>query len=491
MNKDILQILSKPPTEQTTLKDVLVKTEPKEEKTSVNVEISEKEEDENSEYDGDKFLIISSYGELLDVAIHLEKIEKKLVMFYVPEKDYAKIGEGIVQKCDNWHEYLGKGWIWVVDGCEHAGLQDWLREQGEMVVGTNKIMSELEEDRQKGQKWFEEAGFNQPESFNFTDIDEAIDFVSENTNKRWVLKQNGSAPKSVNHVGKFEGSEDMLYHLNELKKKWNENEYGAFDCDLMECVEGVEIAASAFFNGSDWLRDKNGKVVGFLNFEEKKETDGALGETTGETGTTFYGCDETNPIFKDILLREELVKTLKDSDYRGVFDINGSITDKGFIAFEATSRFGIPATSYEFIEGLKTPLCDLLCAMATGESTSIEIQRGWGMVMVVCTKPYPVEYDLPGAHSSIGEKLWILQDGKPIEDFTKEQLNHIHLENFYKDDEGEYKVATANGYLLTVTGIGANIESMRKSLIEYIKENLYISGNKYRQDIGKRIEEYI
>src|ERR1700733_15021154 len=100
-------------------------------------------------------------------------------------------------------------------------------------------------------------GFKQPESHNFTDIDEAIDFVKENKDTRYILKQNGDAPKHLNHMGKFKGNEDMIYHLEELKKGWNESQYGSFDCDLMEVVEGVEVAASAFFNGHDWLRDKN------------------------------------------------------------------------------------------------------------------------------------------------------------------------------------------------------------------------------------------
>ena len=51
-------------------------------------------------------------------------------------------------------------------------------------------------------------------------------------------------------------------------------------------------------------------------------------------------------------------------------------------------------------------------------------------------------------------------------------------------------MATKCGYLLTVTGVGKTIKSCWENLIEYIKNNLYISGQKYRMDIGKRIEPY-
>lgn len=435
---------------------------------------------------GEKFFVFSTFGELLDVAIAL-KDEGKEVVLYVPDPDYKKIGEGIVEKAENWHEYVGRGYVWVVDGCENAKLQDWLRAQGESVVGTNEAVSEYENDRQKGQEWFKELGFPQTDSWNFTDFDEALEHVKE-YKSRLILKQNGDAPKHLNHMGKFESGIDMIHHLEELKKSWNETEYGEIDFDLMEVCEGMEVAASAFFNGHDWLRDKDGKVVGFLNWEHKKESDGDLGETTGEMGTLFLGVDETNETFSDIILRKGVKELLKKHNFRGVFDINGCVTDEGFVGFEPTCRFGVPATSYEFLEGMATPISELLIAMAKGLDAPIETHKDWGIVQVVAAKPYPVEADVEERATSIGEKLWILKDEEPIKDFTKEQKKHIHLENFYKK-EGDYVVATKSGYLLTVTMRGDDIESVRDDILEYIKENIFISGMKFRTDIGKKIEE--
>jgi phosphoribosylamine-glycine ligase len=434
-----------------------------------------------------KFFVLSSYGELLDLAIRLKQ-EKEEVVLHIPNADSSKIGDGIVDKADNWHEYLNKGYIFVVDGCETAKLQDWLRDNGELVVGTNVEMASLEEDRQKGQALFKKAGFNQPASKNFTDFDDAIAHVQD-SDARLILKQNGSAPKSLNHMGKFDGGVDMLFHLNELKKSWSEAEFGPIDFDLMEVVEGTEIAASAFFNGHDWLRDSKGHVVGFLNIEHKKHLNDDLGETTGETGTLFIGVDDTDELFKDILLRPEIVKKLKDTSYRGVFDINGSVTESGFVAFEPTSRFGIPATSYEFIEGLDMKTADLLEYMAKGEDKTISLHKGYGMVVVVFAPPYPIEADVEDRATSLGEKLWPLNDGEPKEDFSPSQFEHIHLQNFRKDDDGHYRVATKNGYLLTITGRGENIESLREGILEYIKENLYLSDMGYRTDIGKKFDE--
>lgn len=432
-----------------------------------------------------KFFVFSSYGELLDLAIQLQQ-EGEQVVLYVPNPDYKAIGDGIVEKATNWHEYLGKEYIFVIDGCENAGLQDWLRKKGEWVVGTNEPMSEYENNRQLGQELFKKAGFHQSESHNFTDFDDAIEFIQDNGDKKYVMKQNGDAPKFLNTMGKFDEGVDMLYHLEKLKKSWNESEYGDVDFDLMEIVEGTEMAASAFFNGHDWLRDEKGKVVGFLNQEYKKQSDGDLGEVTGEMGTVFLGVDEDNEIFKDILLRPEITALLKEHDYRGVFDINGSITKDGYVAFEPTSRFGIPATSYEFTEGLEVPTADLLEAMAKGKDLPIDVKRGFGIVQVVVAKPFPIEADVEDSATSIGKKLWILNaKGQPKDDFSDEQLEHIHLENFKKDDEGNYLVATKSGYLLTVTGTGDDLEAVRDEVKEYIKDNIYFKGMVYRQDLGK------
>lgn len=466
----------------TTLKDILSKKK-----------IIKEESDEKSEYEFPnelKFVIISSFGELLDVAIQLERVEKYKVVFCVTDPNYSKIGKGIVNTEKDWHRFIGEGYVWIIDGCENADLQDWLREKKEYVVGTNSKLSEMENDRQKGQDWFKKAGFKQPFSKNFKSIEDCIKFVEENLEKKWILKQNGDAPKSINYKGKFDGNEDMLFHLEECKKGWNEAEYGSFDCDLMEVVEGMEVAVSAFFNGHDYLRGSDGKIAAFLNFEHKKETDGDMGETTGEMGTLFFGTDDEHELVRDILMKDEITKVLKSSKYRGVFDINGCLTDDGYVAFEATSRFGIPATSYEFIEGLESKTGELLAAMAMGIDAPVEVKKGWGLCQVVVAKPFPVEADLDDEATSRGEKLWIIgKGGKPADDFTDDQLKHIHLENFERNEEGDYKVATKNGYLLVVTASGGIIEDLRKKLLKYIKENIFIAGQKYRHDLGSKIEE--
>lgn len=437
-----------------------------------------------------KFLVFSEFGEIADLAIYLQDVENHEVIFHVDDKASRKIADGILTHIADWYSYMGKGFVWVFDSCSFGDLQDWMREKGEFVFGGCAEGDELENDRQAGQDWFSESGFDMVESHNFKDFDEASEFVKANPGVRYILKQNGDAPKSLSHMGKFDDGSDMLYHLDSLKKRWNEAEFGPIDFDLMEVVEGLEVAASAFFNGYDWMRDSQGKVCGYLNFEEKKEVDGGTGETCGEMGTTFWGCTEDNELFREIICKPAIKDRLKTIGFRGVFDINCIVTDDGkVVALEPTCRFGVPATSYEFCEGIESGVGNLLEAVAKGQNRSVALCEGWGMVMCIVAKPFPLEADVDDEATSIGERLWVLKDGKPAADFDSEQKKHIHLYNFKKDDEG-YNVATKNGYLLTVTAKGDEIASIREQLIEYIKENLLIAGQKYRTDIGKRVEEY-
>ena len=272
----------------------------------------------------------------------------------------------------------------------------------------------------------------------------------------------------------------------------------------MEVVEGLEVAASAFFNGSDFLRDGDGRIAGYLNFEEKKEANGGTGETCGEMGTTFIGTNDSHRLFSSIIGRPGIVEKLRDIGFHGVFDIN-CIVDmddpKGIVALEPTMRFGIPATSYEMIEGMVSDPAEVIasCARGTSLPEGLQLHEGVGMVMCVVAKPFPCEMDVEEKATSLGERLWILnpQSGQPSPtgDFSEEQREHIHLYNFELAVDGEsgescYKVVTKNGYLLTVTGrSGTSIKQVRKNLIECIKDNLYLSGMKYRTDVGSRIEE--
>jgi hypothetical protein len=130
------------------------------------------------------FLIFSEYAELLDLALYLQNVEKQEVFMHIPSKEHNKIGEGMVEKVKDWYTCLGKGYVWVFDGCSSGKLQDWLRSEGEMVFGGTEKSDELENNRQAGQRWFKSAGFKQPISKNFkgdSAFQDALDYIKQNS----------------------------------------------------------------------------------------------------------------------------------------------------------------------------------------------------------------------------------------------------------------------------------------------------------------------
>jgi phosphoribosylamine-glycine ligase len=443
-----------------------------------------------------RFFIHSQHGEICDLGIYLQQVEGHTVVVYIEDHNCRRIAEGILEHTTEWWRYIGEGYIWLFDGCSHGDLVEWLREQGEVVVGGTKETDSMENDRQKNQKWFRKLGFDQPVSKNFTDFDEAIAFVEENADQRWILKQEADAPKSLSHMGKLDGSLDLLFHLRDLKKTWTEHEHGPVEFSLMEVVTGTEIAASAFFNGKQFLKNGAGKVVGFLNAEEKAESDGRLGSTTGETGTSFLGVTEDSVLFQSLILREGIEEYLAENDYRGVWDVNAILTDDGrLVALEPTCRFGVPATGYEFCLGMESSTGELLEALAKGINRKIEIYENVGMVIVVTAKPFPLEVDVEDEGTSIGERLWPLEDGEPVEDFSDSHWRRLGLYNFERAQDQEtgewlYRVPTKSGYMLTVTGRGEHVATTRDEILHWIKQSFHLAGAKYRQDIGKRIEEF-
>src|ERR1041384_6152393 len=101
-----------------------------------------------------KFFIVTTYGEMLDVALHLQDVEGHDVRMWIPDHHHARVGEGLIEKTSEYWEYLTSEWTWLVDGCERGAFQDYLRRSGVAVFGGSAEGDELENDRQAGQKIF-------------------------------------------------------------------------------------------------------------------------------------------------------------------------------------------------------------------------------------------------------------------------------------------------------------------------------------------------
>ncbi len=234
-----------------------------------------------------KFLFVTLDALITDVAWQVAK-EGHEVKFYTEEKKEKDVGDGFVEKTDDWKKDVDWADVIVFDDVLGQGKKaQELREQGKFVIGGTPYTDKLEDDRSFGQEELKNAGVPIIPQTNFTSFDEAIEFVQKNPD-RYVVKPSGEAQnvKQLLYVGEDENGKDVIQVLDHYKKIWS-NRVKEFQ--LQKRINGVEVAVGAFFNGKEFIYPIN------VNFEHKKLFPGNIGPSTGE-----MGCyDEATEVLTD------------------------------------------------------------------------------------------------------------------------------------------------------------------------------------------------
>lgn len=222
-----------------------------------------------------KFLFITREALSVDLAWQLKK-EGHEVYFFVQNASEKDVGDGFVQKVDQWEPHKDWADVIVFDDIGFAATAERLRAEGKFVVGGTTYTDRLEDDREFGQEELRRAGVPILPSWNFTSFDEAIAFIRQNPD-RYVIKPSGSAQneKELLFVGQEEDGKDVEQVLEHYKQKWA-SKIKVFL--LQKYAQGVEIAVGAFFNGNDFVEPVN------INFEHKRLFPNDIGPSTGEMG---------------------------------------------------------------------------------------------------------------------------------------------------------------------------------------------------------------
>jgi len=222
-----------------------------------------------------KFLFVTHEALSVDLAWQIKK-EGHDVKFYIQNKEDRDVGDGFVEKTDNWLEQKNWADVIVFDDTGFGETADKLRKEGKLVVGGSAYTDKLEDDRDFGQEELKKAGINILPHYDFTNFDDAIKFLKENPS-RYVLKPSGAAQneKELLFVGREEDSKDVIQILELYKKNWAKK---IKTFQLQKHATGVEVAVGAFFNGKEFV------MPVCVNFEHKKLFPGELGPSTGEMG---------------------------------------------------------------------------------------------------------------------------------------------------------------------------------------------------------------
>ncbi len=261
-----------------------------------------------------KFLFVSIEALSTDLAWRLKK-EGHEVKFFTRNENERDVGEGFVQKVDEWEPLKDWADVIVFDDIGFGDVADKLRAEGKFVVGGSAYTDKLENDREFGQEELRSVGVNTIPSWNFTSFDEAVEFVEKNPD-RYVIKPSGRAQneKELLFVGQEEDGKDVGQVLEHYKLKWS-NKIKAFQ--IQKYANGVEVAVGAFFNGKDFVYPIN------VNFEHKRLFPNDIGPSTGEMGCyddkTEVLTDKGWKLFKELSPDDEIC-TLKPSSHEIEFN---------------------------------------------------------------------------------------------------------------------------------------------------------------------------
>src|SRR3989344_3638360 len=409
-----------------------------------------------------KFLFVSNEALAIDLAWQIKK-EGHDVKMNILSKDDNDVGDGFIEKSDDWKKDADWADIVIFDDCLGFWTEaDKLRKKGKLVVGGTANTDRLEDDREFGQEMMEKAGMNILPHWDFDNFDEAIKFVEKNSG-RYVLKPSGKAAneKELLFVGQEDDGKDVLQVLQHYKKNWA-SKIKKFQ--LQKHAAGVEVACGAFFNGKDFI------TPGCVNFEHKRLFPGDIGALTGEMGTSAYFC-QPNTFYKTTL--EKMKPFLAQEGYVGYFDINCIVNARGIYPLEMTCRFGVPTISLQ-MEGITSKMSDLLIAMAKGESFDLQVKKGYQICVVIAVPPFP--FNDPDTFRKFSEGATIL--------FKKPNFEGIHLGDT-KMVEEDWVVAGSVGYVLVITGSGPTMSEARKQAYNRVR-NIMIPNLFYRDDIGER-----
>jgi phosphoribosylamine--glycine ligase len=408
-----------------------------------------------------KFLFVSKYGEILDIA-NTVLLEDNLVKMFIEDKSSKEIGNGFISKVLDWKKHVDWADIIIFDYTGYGKICTELRNNGKLVVGGSEYTDLLELDRNFGHIELKKHKIKVIPSKEFTSFQEAIAYVEKNPDA-YVIKPSGEIQdiKQLLFVGNNDEGLDVIRVLKAYEKSWGNN-FGNFQ--LQKKVKGVEISVAAFFNGKEFLHPIN------ITFEHKKLFPKELGVSTGEMGTSMFWTKDS-PIFDATLRRFEA--TFAKHNFIGHIDINCIVNGNGIYPLEFTSRFGYPQI---FIQkaGITEPIGQFFIKLASGEKFKIATKKGFQVGAFIVVPPFPYN----------DKKTFELFSKDAVVVFKKDMKDGLHPMHVKKVN-GEWLITGDTGLAVLVSGTGITMKDAQRMMYNRI-QNVIVNNSYYRTDIGDR-----
>ena len=342
-----------------------------------------------------------------------------------------------------------------------AGLVDYLEERGFRAFGPRANAAIIEGSKAFSKHLMTKYGIPTADYKEFTDYDEAAEYVKD-AEYPLVVKADGLAlGKGVIICQNAQEGEEAVREMM-VDKKFKD---AGKKIIVEEFLTGKEVSVLCFTDGQT--------IVPMVSSQDHKRAhDNDEGLNTGGMGTfspsKVYTPQLADAVYRDIILPTMNAMNCEGRPFKGVLYFGLMITKKGAKVLEYNARFGDPETQV-VLPRLKTDLYEIFDAIIDGRLSDVDIQ--WTDDACVCvilaSGGYPESYK-KGVPITIGK--------------LPEDIVLYHAGTAFKDG----KLVTSGGRVIGVTAKGKDIEEARKKAYDAIK-NIHFDGMFYRHDIGIKL----
>lgn len=342
-----------------------------------------------------------------------------------------------------------------------AGLVDYLEERGFRAFGPRANAAIIEGSKAFSKHLMTKYGIPTADYKEFTDYDEAAEYVKD-AEYPLVVKADGLAlGKGVIICQNAQEGEEAVREMM-VDKKFKD---AGKKIIVEEFLTGKEVSVLCFTDGQT--------IVPMVSSQDHKRAhDNDEGLNTGGMGTfspsKVYTPQLADAVYRDIILPTMNAMNCEGRPFKGVLYFGLMITKKGAKVLEYNARFGDPETQV-VLPRLKTDLYEIFDAIIDGRLSDVDIQ--WTDDACVCvilaSGGYPESYK-KGVPIAIGK--------------LPEDIVLYHAGTAFKDGT----LVTSGGRVIGVTAKGKDIEEARKKAYDAIK-NIHFDGMFYRHDIGIKL----
>lgn len=418
-----------------------------------------------------KFILCTQHFGSLGFAMMLKAEGHEVLMACEPPEDLGEkhpedadnffvVGEGIIERQPMSEVFRDnakyRGAYWIFDSNHLFAYADKLRALGHKVFGTSALTHRMENDRDFGMDIAKKAGFNVADSQQFSDIDEAIQFLEANEDKAYVCKPNNAESHMTYVPAEWETSDAANKELRSYLPCLDTDDF-----ILQEKIKGIEVNIEAWFY-------KGVPYFSWVDLECKRKNSGDKGELAGGSQEIGFITEMDNGIVTRIMAK--MFPFFRSKQYTGFGDVNVILADNEIYFVEYCCRMGYLAHINLFTNLCIAPVGETFAAMIDGKTQGFyeRFRKGFGAAILMYLD-----------HAKYGFPLYVSRD---IAD------SFFHYDSYQdegcEDDEQDFRLAGYGYEAGVICGYGFTPKTAAKDALDKaLKVNYPLCA--YREDLDE------